>query len=286
MDINERMTGHYGHGTLEQTVMAGLDRLLASSDDAPIDLLASIDEFHMGGRPATREVVRKLGIDASHRVLDVGCGLGGTARHMASEHGCQVDGVDLTAEYVEVGNALNRRIGLSGQIDLAVSDAADLPHGDKAFDRVTMLHVGMNIENKATLFGEIARVMKPGGKFAVFDVMRLKDGAVSYPTAWASDDSTSFLARPDDYRDALEGAGFGVNGKTEMASMALQFFKMLKARLAQGGPPPLGLHILMGQNAPTKVANMAAAVSDGLVAPVLMIAQRFGDHRRENRSER
>ena len=154
--IEQQVAKHYTHGTLESAILAGLDQLKGVSEAAPVDQLASVDEFHMGGRAATRVIAEQLRLSAGLRVLDVGCGLGGTARFLATAHGCRVAGVDLTREFIEVGESLNRKLDLDKRISLSVASALAMPYEDASFDRVTMLHVGMNISDKSALFSEIA----------------------------------------------------------------------------------------------------------------------------------
>lgn len=272
--VEQHVARNYTHGSLESAILAGLEEFKKLSDTAEIDQLASVDEFHIGGRAATMAVAEQLRLSPGLRVLDVGCGLGGTARFLATVHGCDVAGVDITREFVEVGERLNRRLGLDGRIKLSVANGQTIPYEDSTFDRSTMLHVGMNVADKTSLFSEIARVTKPGGYFAVYDVMLTGNRKLAYPVAWAQDEATSFLASPDAYRRALEASGFAVLEQTSKRDFALEFFKKLRARLAEGAPPPLGLHIVMGKSAPQKVANMYAGVESGVIAPVQMLARR------------
>ena len=272
--IERQVAEHYTHGTLESAILAGLDKLRGVSEAAPVDQLASVDEFHMGGRAATTAVAEQLRLSPGLRVLDVGCGLGGTARFLATAHGCRIAGVDLTPEYVEVGESLNRQLGLDAHISLSVASALAMPYEDSSFDRCTMLHVGMNISDKNALFSEIARVMKPGGYLVVYDVMRSDDQPLAYPVAWAQDEATSFVGSIEDYRNAMEANGFEILEEINKRDLALEFFKNIKARLAEGGAPPLGLHIVMGKEAPQKVANMSANIQKGAIAPVQVLARR------------
>jgi len=272
-DIEQKIADHYTHGSLDSAIQAGLEKLKDVSESTPIDKLGAVDEFHIGGRPATKAVGEQLQVSPGQEVLDIGCGLGGTARYLASTYGCNVTGVDITPEYVHVGNTLNRQFGL-GQIDLKVASALDMPFGDGQFDRATMLHVGMNIADKNGLFAEIGRVIKPGGQMVVYDIMRTNEEPLDYPVAWASDETTSFVATAQDYRDALESNGFEVLEVASKPEVAIEFFEAIKARLAAGGPPPLGLHMLMGKEAPVKVGNMYANVQKGAIAPVQVLVRK------------
>ena len=274
LDTFNQVADHYTHGSLESVILAGLAAMNNTTDLTDVDLLGSVDEFHIGGRPATQAMFEKLEIAPSHQVLDVGCGLGGTARLLTTLAGCSVSGADLTPEYIEVGNSLNQKLGLDDKIDLHVANALDMPFGDASFDRATMLHVGMNIADKSALFAEIARTTKPGALCGFYDVMRTNNEPLVYPVAWAADESTSFVAPIDDYRREMEANGFEVLSITEKADVAIKFFEAIKARVAAGGPPPLGLHIVMGADAKVKVGNMASNVVKGSIAPVEIIARR------------
>jgi ubiquinone/menaquinone biosynthesis C-methylase UbiE len=191
---------------------------------------------------------------------------------MAANFGVIVEGVDLTPEYVAVGNELTREVGLGDKVRLVEGSALALPKGDAAFDRVTLFHVGMNIQDKEKLFSEIARVLKPGGLLAAYDVMRVGEAPLDFPVAWAQDESTSFVGSVPVYRSAIEKAGLGVTIESSQKELALAFFTKMKARMAESGPPPLGLHLVMGKDAGLKAGNMAGNIAKGAIAPVLLLA--------------
>jgi ubiquinone/menaquinone biosynthesis C-methylase UbiE len=98
-----------------------------------------------------------LSLSAQTHVLDVGCGLGGSARFVAKRFGSRVTGIDLTGEYVETGNTLCKWIGLDDRISLHQGSALAMPFTESSFDGAYMLHVGMNIEDKEKLAAEVAR---------------------------------------------------------------------------------------------------------------------------------
>jgi len=137
-----------------------------------------------------------------------------------------------------------------------------------------MLHVGMNIADKATLFAQVKRALRPGGTFGVYDVMRIGPGDLAYPVPWALTPATSFVAADADYRAALRDAGFAVQKERERRAFAIEFFKKMQARVAESGPPPLGLNIAMGADFPHKVRNLLANLENGLLAPIEMICPR------------
>lgn len=133
----------------------------------------------------------------------------------------------------------------------------------------------MNIEDKEGLASEVARVLKPGAVFGIYDVMRTGPGEITYPVPWASTAELNALADLDRYKAALQKAGFHVLAERNRREFALAFFADLRARAAaSGGPPPLGLHVLMGKNAPEKVQNMIGNISEGRIAPVELVARK------------
>jgi len=276
MKGTDPVAAHYQRAGLLAAFEAGLAALGKSPATVSIDDLAPADEFHIGGREASVEFLDQLGLADGQRVLDVGCGLGGPARFAADRYRVLVSGVDLTPAYVEAGKELTHWTALDGAVDLRVADALSLPFDDASFDAAYMIHVGMNIADKRALFGEVARVLRPGASFGVYDVMRASDGgSLAYPLPWATTAATCAVAAPDAYREALEAAGFVLLAERARRQFALDFFARLRARLASAkGPPPLGLHLVMGADTPTKIGNMVANIEAGLIAPVEMIARR------------
>ena len=273
MTDHASVSGHYTHGGLLGAIENGLAKLGKSASAVSIDDLAPVDEFHIGGRQASQEFLDQLGLDPEDHALDIGCGLGGPARFTASRYGCRVSGIDLTAEYVETGSALCTWVGLDERIDLQHGNALATPYADSGFDCAYMMHVGMNIPDKAALFREVHRVLKPGGRFGVYDIMRIGEDDLDFPVPWATTGDTSALATPEEYCGWLDSAGFEIAAERNRRQFALEFFEQLKARSAgSAGPPPLGLHVLMGDTAPVKIGNMIANIAAGRIAPVELIA--------------
>jgi SAM-dependent methyltransferase len=266
---------HYAHGDLTEAIRAALSKQGKRTDAVTVDDLAPVDEFHIGGREASVDFLDQLGFNNQTRVLDIGCGLGGPARFVASRYGSEVTGVDLTAEYVETGNTLCQWVGLNDRISLHQGSALAMPFGEASFVGAYMMHVGMNIEDKEKLASEVARVLRPGSVFGIYDVMRTGPGELTFPVPWATTADLSAVAEIDRYKRALEKAGFNIVTERNRRDFAIDFFKELRARTAAaGGPPPLGLHVLMGKNTPEKVQNMIDNITAGRIAPVELIARK------------
>ena len=275
MSKTDAVEAHYTHGALLQTILDGVERMGKSPDTVTVEDLGPVDEFHIGGRVATRRFLDQLGLVADDRVLDVGCGLGGASRFVVEQYGCRVAGIDLTAEYVKTGEVLCSWVGLGDRITLEQGDATATPYSDGTFDKACMMHVGMNIANKRALAFELHRVLRPGGRLGIYDIMRLSDTDLVFPVPWATTAGESHVSSPDEYKAALEAAGFRIIAEHDRGSFALDFFAQLQARAGSAGSaPPLGLHILMGDTAPEKVRNMIENVSQNRIAPVELIAEK------------
>ena len=273
-EINPLIT-HYEQGGILGRIKDGLSALGKTQATVTTEDLSPVDEFHIGGRQATGDFLDQLRLNASDCVLDIGCGIGGAARFAASRYGSTVTGVDLTGEYIETGNTLCSWVGLSNQVTLLHENAVDMPFEDGSFDAAYMLHVGMNIEHKAALAAEINRVLKPGAHLGIFDVMRVGDGSLDFPLPWSSLPETSAVGTPDEYKKALAGAGFKLIAERNRHDFAMAFFVDLRARMAGlQGPPPLGLHILMGEKTSEKISNVVALISENQIAPIELIAKK------------
>ncbi len=273
MNVEQAVAQHYTHGSLEQAI---LDALASAGKDlnrlTPKDL-APVDEFHIGGRQATIAFAEQLGLHPGMRLLDIGSGLGGASRYFALEQGCRVTGIDQSAEYVAVANALALRAGLAERVTYRKASALSLPFEAASFDAAYLFHVGMNIRDKARLFAEVRRVLAPSGLFGIYDVMRLTAGDLSYPVPWASGPESSFVEDAASYRRALEVQGFEVLKERSRRDFALEVFQAMRARGGAGGPAPLGLHIVMGADAGKKVANMVGDITSGIIAPTELICR-------------
>lgn len=273
MSSEAKVAGHYTRGGLEDTILQAVGRMGLDPDRLKAIDLAPADEFHVGGLDATRELATQMELEPGLRMLDVGSGIGGPARYFAAEHQCKVTGVDLTEEFVQVARSLTQRTKLDHLVGFVQASALNLKFSPESFDRAYMIHVGMNIADKASLFREVRRVLKRGGKFAIFDILRAGDAPMTYPVPWASSEETSFVVDKKSYREALEKAGFRVERERVRTAFAIEFTERAIARAAQNGQPALALHLLMGDLAPVMIKNVLAMMKQGVLEPVELYAR-------------
>jgi ubiquinone/menaquinone biosynthesis C-methylase UbiE len=273
MTTEQRVASHYTHGGLRQAIFDALRSMGKDTDRLSTADLVAADEFHLGWRAATAMLAKDLALKRGLHVLDVGSGIGGPARFFAEAHGCRVTGIDLTEEFVAVAAELTRRCGLGDLVSFRQGSALDLPFDAGAFDGATLIHVGMNIADKARLFRNVRRVLKPGALFGVYDVMRAADGDLPYPMPWAQTTETSFVEIPETYRRLLRDAGFAIEREDNRREFALKLAGEMREKAATQGAPPLGLPALLGPAWRERFANVMSTLERGTIAPVQMIAR-------------
>lgn len=246
---------HYGTGEIITKILDGFDQADKNINSLTVDDLSPVDEFHTRGRQSTHEVAELTDIKSTDHVLDVGCGLGGTARHLAEQYKCSVFGIDLTEEYIVAGTKLTELVGLSGRVKLRQGNALRIPYDNNRFDIVWTEHVQMNIENKHGFYSELSRVLKPGGHLLFHDIFGGSAGSQHYPVPWAEEKSLSSLVTESEARMIIESVGLKIVHWKSKVRESIEFFQKGLAQIEADGPPPLGIHLLMGKNAKEKLRN-------------------------------
>ena len=269
MNIDSLVDQFYGFGGIMEKIEAGLSLAGKDVNSLTIDDLAPIDEFHIGGRESTHEVAELAKLKASDLVLDVGCGLGGTARYLSEKFKCNVVGIDLTEEYISIGKKLTEFVGLSDRVELRHGSALNIPYEDESFDVVWTEHVQMNIADKNRFYSEIARVLKPGGRLLFHDIFLGLGDPPIYPTPWAENESISALTTGRETRFIIEQVGLKIDQWLVKVQESIVFFQRILARIEADGPPPIGTHLLMGDNAKDKLQNILRNLIEDRVSVAL-----------------
>jgi len=284
-DTTSNVRAHYSAPGLIDRIKAALAALAPEDHPLTVAQLAPVDQFHTRGLLATADLARDAALEPSARVLDLGSGIGGPARYLAAMFDCRVTGVDLSPGFVETATYLTARSGLSDRVTFQTGDALHLSFDDASFDAVFLQHVVMNIENRAALYAEVRRVLAPGGRLAIYDLVR-RGGEVLYPAPWARDASTSFLLSEEETRTALEQAGFNVSVWRDDTPRALDWFQTMTPRDSTGtgtpssssnqpapaSPSPLNLGLILGPGFQAATANLARNLREnrlGVLAAIL-----------------
>ena len=212
---------YWGREALDRTIIDALRTAGRNVAALTVDDLAPADHFHSGGKGATLRLARLASLRPGLRVLDVGGGLGGPARTLAAQLGCDVTVVDLTETYVRAGQALTERLGLGAHVRHRIGDALTLDVGADTFDVVWTQNSGMNIPDKERLYAGFARVLRPGGLLALQEPMAGPVQPVVFPVMWAREAGSSFLCAPAEMRRVIEAAGFSVRAWDDVTAEAV-----------------------------------------------------------------
>ncbi|OBH07511.1 SAM-dependent methyltransferase [Mycobacterium sp. E2699] len=265
--MNDTIEAQYSTGLSRNNI----ERALRSAGKdleslAPADL-GLLEDFHTMGRFATAELVGLARITADSEVLDAGSGVGGTARYVADHYGSRVTAVDLTDEYCATNRWLNGLVGLAERITVRQADVTQLPFAAATFDVVLSQHVQMNVPDKARLYSEAHRVLKDGGRLALWDIT-IGDGELAYPLPWADHPARSHLVTPGELRAVVESAGFTVVAWNDLTDQAAALMQALLAQPAN----PLGLHAFVTDFA-RKAENLTQALADGRVHAIQAVSE-------------
>jgi len=258
-DVLDGVRDHYRATGLTERLKTALATFGPHEQRLTPQQLATLDQFHTRGLAATVELANLAQITADMSVLDVGSGVGGPARFLAATCGCQVTGVDLSEPFVDAARYLTERTGQSDRVSFETASALELPFDDGHFDVVLLQHVAMNISDRARLYREIRRVLKSGGRFAIFDVV-LNSGDPHYPVPWARTPATSFLLTAAATREAIEAAGFRTLAWQDDTEAAKAWIAQLRA---SGPLPSPNLGVVMGPDFAQLSANLGRNLLEG-----------------------
>jgi MPBQ/MSBQ methyltransferase len=265
---------HWTVTNLGDTILAVLQQMGKDIETLTPADLAPIDEFHIRGREATQELASRTGVRSDWDVLDVGSGLGGSARYLALEYGCHVTGIDLTQAYCDVAAMLSQRLDLSSRTAFHQGSALTMPFTDVTFDLVWTEHAQMNIADKEGLYAEMARVLKPGGRLAFHDILQGPGGGVYFPVPWADEPSISHLMTPDALRTLLESMGFRVHHWYDVTPEALAWFRQRIEHVKVHGLPPLGTHLLGGADARMRQENQVRNLEEERIVLIQAVLEK------------
>lgn len=270
----KKIERHYSHANLDITIFETLKKTGTDLNQLALSDLAPIDEFHVRGREATSELAGEIGLDSEMHVLDVGCGLGGPSRYLASQFGCRVTGLDLTEEYCRVADVLSTLLGLDHLVSYRQGNALEMPFDDATFDVVWTQHASMNIPDKVRLYNEIYRVLKSGGYLAIYDILAGPGGEIYFPVPWAREPSYSFLVSPDELRQVLEQSGFEILSWRDTTNLGRSWFEAIAEKDKKEGRPSLGIHILLGEDFPVMAQNQIRNLHENRIVLIEVVARR------------
>jgi len=257
---------HYDIPELTSHIRAALTAAGKRLDALTVDDLAPIDAMHARGRAATAELAALAALPAGTRVLDIGSGLGGSARYLASRFDCDVTGIDLTASFCETATELSAMVGLSTKTRFRRADALALPFHDASFDAVWTEHAQMNIPDKERFYAEAVRVLRPGGSLIFADLFAGPGGELHYPVPWADSAETSSLISSDELRRILGSLGLQPIHDHDHSDRTREAIEAARARGTDNGP--LGIQVVLRRSVPEKFKNAFRNLSERRFVPL------------------
>lgn len=243
--------------------------ILAAAGGKPLAAdLYPFDQLHPMGAEATRGLAADAGVRVGDSILDVGAGLGGPARLLASEFGARVTGIEIDFSYVEAARLLTARTGLDDRVRFVLGDALALPFAG-AFDVAWVQQSAMNVADKVRLYGGIARALKAGGRLVLADCLKGPGGAPRFPVPWAGSPERSFLVDEPALGAHLAQAGFRALLWRDATAAGIDWFRRQLER-----PARPGADLVMGPDFPLMVANLLANLEEGRVALLEAVLER------------
>ena len=263
------ITDHYRGGDLLARLKTALIEDGVDPDAPTLETLAPYDHFHSRGIEATADLADKVAIDPHDHILDMGAGMGGPARYMANRFGCRVTGIDLTTEFCDLAQHLNKLLNLDDKVTVKQGDVLAMPFDDASFDGAYSMNVSMNIEDKAAFYREINRVLKPGAWLVLSEIAKGPGGELDFPTPWAKTAESSFLATPKATREGLEAAGFKKISLRDAISESEDFAARSREMVEHGlKPPHRAVRLVHGENAAEAAANSSRGLKNGCTIPI------------------
>ena len=268
----QNIHSYYSPNDLYNKILEGLDKLGLDLAEVTLDDLQPVDEFHIRGDAATKELIALAQFTPDMHILDVGCGIGGSTRRLSHETGCRVTGIDLSDQYIDAAKRLTELLGMQDRVDFFATSALDLPFEDDSFDGVWSLQMNMNVQDKLAWLKETYRVLKPGKRAVLYEVCGGHEEPLHFPVPWAQDSSMSFLVPPESFRELVTAAGFEIAVWNDKTALAQQAFS--KAKKPEGRPnlPILGVYMLVGEDIGTKAYNLHRNLDEGRVTLIETVA--------------
>jgi SAM-dependent methyltransferase len=272
--MNEQLAtvaAHYGDSSIGDRILAALREEGIDIEALTPEILAPIDHFHTRGIAGTRDQADMARPGKDMHVLDIGCGIGGPARYLASTYGCRVSGIDLTPAFIDVAKMLTERCKLGHLVDFQVGNALDLPFADESFDMVWTQNVTVNIADKTAFYREAARVLRPGGRFTSIDHAAGPEGPPYFPLPWADVPEISFLVLPGEMRVALEASGLNV---LDFQDATAEIVATAGSTTEQARLNKLGIGLLVADGYEERYTNSRRSEAEGRCCKVQFLAEK------------
>ena len=268
--------GYYSPNDLYNNIIEGLNKSGKELSGLTLDDLQPVDEFHIRGDTATKELIKLSGFTPDMHIIDVGCGVGGSTRRLSHETGCCVTGIDLSDEYIDAAIRLTQLLNMQERVKFHAASALELPFEDNIFDGAWSIQMNMNIEDKLSWLKELYRVIKPGGRVVLYEVCGNTNTPVHFPVPWAQDSTMSYLVPPEPFREVITYAGFEIDVWNDKTDLAQKAFAHMTKPVGEPNLPELGVHMLVGNDILTKAYNLHRNLDEERVSLIETVAIKPG----------
>ena len=200
---------------------------------------ARIDQLHTGGLAATMELIDWLPSDERNG-LDLGCGLGGTARIIAQSKACHMTGSDISTNAIQAAQLLNQQIQPPPNCQFVVADSVKLPFADHQFDFIVSQHAMMPIADKPALLKQIHRVLAPRGKLLMHEIFIAENGSpdtIQYPTPWAIQRKDSHLQTWKTWLSLMQQTGWQLEQHQHHSQQAITWLTKPRVKTSSTKQP-------------------------------------------------
>ena len=209
-----------------------------------------------------REMLKRTSISALDRVLDAGCGVGGSSFWIAEQTGAKVTGVNIQPLQLEIARAESARRGLADRVSFEERDYCFTSFDAESFDVVWALESVCHCDDKQRFIGEVHRLLRPGGRLIAGDFVRFRENLSSAQAhemkIWLDGWAIPHLAGFDQFRTWLAQAGFATVTADNITPNVLRSSRRLfKASLI--ALPLSGLATTIGWRSPRQSANVRAS---------------------------
>jgi len=271
-NTQQHIRAYYSPENLLENIKSALVECGRGLENLTLDDLQPVDEFHIRGQTATMELIKLSGFTSDMHILDIGCGIGGSARRLADVVGCNVTGVDLSEHYIATADALSGLVGMQHKVSFQACNALNLPFYDEHFDGIWSIQMNMNIHDKLAWLKELYRVLKPGGRLVMYEVCGNINTPPWFPVPWAQDASMSNLVVPEKFKKTIIDAGFSIDAWHDKTDLAYAAFAQVQEPTDENILPELGVHLLVGQDILTKAYNLRRNLEEERVSLIEVVA--------------
>jgi cyclopropane fatty-acyl-phospholipid synthase-like methyltransferase len=218
---------------------AGRDlRRLTPADLAEDRATGVTDQNHIGGSGSVFALAEAVQLRGHHRVLDLGCGLGGSARLLAHRYGCHVDGIDISRQRVREGNRLTRLVDMDHLVYLRRADMLRARVPRRRYDVLWGQSAWSHVVDKAGFIGRWLDALRDGGRIAFEDVYLKRSPRSAGDrrrVARLERDWHSVLISRAEWSRIFETAGTTVGRSRDLTVPLLRYFKRLDASAGRTG---------------------------------------------------